>query len=223
MRTARSPRARARVGLCRDARSRALSGPSTRTDQGDSAARASEAPSVATASPATIAARQSRPRRCAGRDRGCIVSPCVLVLALQDEIAATARRAAMDCGSGGRQARRSGVGPLCAPFGDRGPKQIERARRYPAELEGGAEVVAVGPVLDHLAVGDPQPVRLGGREAFAGGREDLPDAGLLVVLGERRARDGRTSCSGRRRGRLRRRPRGSPSSGRRTRLAATAR
>jgi AcrR family transcriptional regulator len=41
-------------------------------------------------------------------------------------------------------------------------------------LHGGADVVAVGPVLDDLTVGDPEPVRLGAGEAPAAGGVSVP-------------------------------------------------
>jgi hypothetical protein len=44
-----------------------------------------------------------------------------------------------------------------------------------AELHGDAEVVAVGPVLDDLAVGHAEPVRLGGGERAPPGRRAVDD------------------------------------------------
>lgn len=46
----------------------------------------------------------------------------------------------------------------------------------------GAEVVPIGPVLDDLAVGHPEPVGLRAGELLACCREDLGGLGILVKL-----------------------------------------
>ena len=120
------------------------------------------------------------------------------------------------CSGGGREPRRLALGEQRAG-------EVERGRRDPAELQRGAEVVAVGPVLDHLAVGDPQPVRLRAGERAAGGRERLRRPWRSRRSRRRPACGGPSSCSARRSGRPRPRPRRSPSADRRTRRAATAR
>ena len=43
-------------------------------------------------------------------------------------------------------------------------------------------IVPVGPVLDHLPVGDPEPVCRGGGEGLAGRRDNLDGFGVLAYL-----------------------------------------
>src|SRR5690242_10141505 len=59
----------------------------------------------------------------------------------------------------------AGCGSASAALGQRHAGEHARGRRDPAELPGHAEVVAVGPVLDHAPVGGhPHPMRLPHRE-----------------------------------------------------------
>ena len=95
-------------------------------------------------------------------------------------------------------------------------------RRDPAELHRGALVVAVGPVLDHHAVAQAQPVGLRGGERPAGRAASPGRPGRRGRRSRRGRAGGPTSCCARRRGRPRRRPRGPRTPGRRTTRAATA-
>src|SRR5207247_2922387 len=65
---------------------------------------------------------------------------------------------------------RAGVLESAAIRDRSGPRRVRGlgGRWAPAELDSHAEVVAVGPVLGHLAVLDAEPVALGDREPPAG-------------------------------------------------------
>ena len=65
--------------------------------------------------------------------------------------------------------------------GERHLQEVPRRRRDPPQLHGRALVVAVGPVLDHLAVLDPHPMRLCRGEPFAGGRHGLGDLAIRTI------------------------------------------
>src|SRR5215469_1136757 len=72
-------------------------------------------------------------------------------------------------------------GALGAPLRPSHLEQVDRGGRDPAELPGHPEVVAVGPVLDDLAVFEPQPVGLGHREGAVRRREDAVYRAIVGV------------------------------------------
>src|SRR5215207_512908 len=84
------------------------------------------------------------------------------------------------------RAERSGGGATQAPPGQGRADQQGRAGRDPAELPGLAEVVAVRRVPDDAAVGQAEPVGLGGGEGPAAGGEHLGHPPVRPVGRERR-------------------------------------